>query len=378
VKVLRIIPFLDFGGVEQRIKLTMIGFKNVNTAYEMKTVVLGYGGIISEELNNLKFPVIILNKKVKIPNLVLIYSIVKIFLEEKPQIVHTSGAEANFHGLVAAWLVGTPVRIGEEIGFPNHDWKWRLVFKGIYMLSTKVIAISEAVKSRIVQLGEIRSSKVEVVYNPVSIESVEISKTLEDTQKSIIMENLRFASVERENPSFVFVTTCRLVLVKNLMTLILVFKKLVFNNSDMNLRLWIVGDGSEREFLEKLVRELNISQFVTFWGYQKGVIDFLSKADAFVLPSKSEGFSISLVEAMLAGLPCIVTEVGGPAEIIVPGETGFLINPNQPEALMEKMQTAIFMSDEERSQMGLNAKKAAKIYSVPNYIANLLKVYEKK
>ena len=83
--------------------------------------------------------------------------------------IHCSGAEANFHGLLAGKLEGVPVRIGEEIGFPKHDWMWRMIFGLTYKLAHQVIGISEAVKQRVVDLGEVDREKVRVVYNPVAL-----------------------------------------------------------------------------------------------------------------------------------------------------------------------------------------------------------------
>ncbi len=355
LKIIRVVPLLDFGGVEQRLKHTVTGFDQLPD-YEISIVVLGNKGRASEEIQVLGNKPVHFNESIKIPNFQLIYRLYHFFKRTKPDVVHTSASEANFHGLIAATLARVPIRIGEEIGFPNHDWKWKIIFKWVYSLATKVIAISESVKNRIIELGEVKKEKVEVVYNPVSIKEFGEAQPLDDNQ------------------AFVFVTTCRLVPVKNLDLLIQVFDRLL--KEHQNLKLWIIGEGPERLTLESQVKQLGIESNITFWGFQRDVIPFLIQANAFVLPSLSEGFSISLVEAMLCGLPCIVTNQGGPTEIVDHGKTGFLIDPLNQDQIRDTMNTVLNLSNDQRQTIGFSAKQAAQKYSVSNYINRLLEVYE--
>jgi glycosyltransferase involved in cell wall biosynthesis len=369
LKVIRIVPLLDFGGVEQRIKLTAKGMDQFDDVH-FGIIVLGAGGRISNELEIGGQKLWILDRNIKIPNPILIFDLVRLLKKERPDVIHTSGSEANFHGLIAAWITKVPVRVGEEIGFPNHDWKWRLIFRWVYTIATKVIAISAAVKRKILEMGEVVEEKVEVVYNPVEIGNMEIGLI----RGGDIGE---FQDIHGENykNTFVFVTSCRLVPVKNLDTLIRVFAEMISKVNGLKTKLWIVGDGPEREKLESLVVHLSITSQVIFWGFQENVTSFLLNADAFVLPSFSEGFSISLVEAMLCGLPCIVTNQGGPPEIIQEGRTGFLIDPNSKFELEQKMEKILFMSKDEREEIGRAAKIDAERYSVENYVDRLVGIY---
>lgn len=380
LKIVRIVPLLDFGGVEQRIKHTVLRFNTFSEGY-LKIIVLGGEGMISQELQLSGTLPIHLNQNFKIPNTLLIFKLYRLLKNMQPDVVHTSASEANFHGLIAAKMAGVPVRIGEEIGFPNHDWKWRLLFKWVYKSATKVIAISQAVKHRIVELGEVEEEKVEVVYNPVEIRRKLIDFSLRSSvrnDKDRLMGERNadlITRLKKDTNSFVFVTTCRLVQVKNLGTLIKVFAEIVEENQDKGLKLWIVGDGPERENLKFLERELGIQENVVFLGFQEDVVPFLEQADVFVLPSFSEGFSISLVEAMLCGLPCIVTNQGGPSEIVEDGDTGYLINPYQADDLKNKMIEILKLSNEQRQLIGERAQEAGKKYSVENYVKKLMEVY---
>jgi glycosyltransferase involved in cell wall biosynthesis len=357
IKILRIIPFLDFGGVEQRIKLTAVAFESIPNV-ELIIVVLGRGGHVSHSLEQYGIKFIILGQQIKIPNFTIILKLFRIIKDQNPNVVHCSGAEANFHGLIAAKWAGVPLKIGEEIGFPKHHLIWRLIFKMTYLCADKVIGISRSVVEKIVSMGEVPSKKTIVVYNPVGIDTIKSPLP----PKSLI---------------FTFITVCRLVPIKNLEFLLNAFSLLIAKTGSQKVHLHILGRGPEKDNLIELCCKLEILNQVFFLGYQENIIPYLRHADAFVLPSFSEGFSISLVEAMLCKLPCIVTKIGGPSEIIHEGKTGFLIDPYNIHNLLLSMENIYAMPPEERNLIGTMAEKDARErFSVDRYVAELLKVYK--
>jgi glycosyltransferase involved in cell wall biosynthesis len=98
------------------------------------------------------------------------------------------------------------------------------------------------------------------------------------------------------------------------------------------VQLTIVGDGPTRQLLEDQVTELGIRDAVVFAGAADDVRPFLADVDLFVLPSRSEGISLALLEAMATGLPVVATDVGGNREVITEA-TGALVPPEQPGRL---------------------------------------------
>jgi glycosyltransferase involved in cell wall biosynthesis len=100
-----------------------------------------------------------------------------------------------------------------------------------------------------------------------------------------------------------------------------------------DLRLWMVGDGTERSRLEALAANLGISPGVTFWGQQLDVAPFFSAADLFIMSSISEGLPISLLQAFSIGLPAIVTDVGGMAEAVRLGQAGVIVTPESADEM---------------------------------------------
>jgi glycosyltransferase involved in cell wall biosynthesis len=98
-------------------------------------------------------------------------------------------------------------------------------------------------------------------------------------------------------------------------------------------RLVIAGDGEERDALEEFSRRLGVTGQVEFLGFSRDVDPLMRSFDVFVLPSLTEGISLTILEAMAAAKPVITTRVGGNPEVVIDGRTGILVPPQDPDAL---------------------------------------------
>jgi glycosyltransferase involved in cell wall biosynthesis len=357
MKVIRLATSLNFGGVEKRIEISSAEFKKRNEV-SLYVVAIGGGGAIADSLEKLNVNTILLKHKPAIPNFKAISSLYKLFKTVKPDVVHTSGAEANFHGLIAAYFAGVKVRIGEEIGFPNHKFVWRVIFNIVYRFANNVIGISDAVAKKIVALGEVSVNKTTVVYNPVELADIDFNQKKKPTDE------------------FVFITVSRLVAIKNLDNLLRAFKQACDDVSKPNIKLHIVGSGPEQHALEQLSAALGIANKVIFKGFHNDVLPLLLQADGYILPSYSEGFSIALVEAMQAQLVCLATNVGGPVEIIDNNVTGMLIDPHSIDDMKAKILTAINLTLQQRVDMGAAARlDVLRRFTPKRYVDDLLNLY---
>jgi glycosyltransferase involved in cell wall biosynthesis len=104
-----------------------------------------------------------------------------------------------------------------------------------------------------------------------------------------------------------------------------------------NVRVVWIGDGSLRESLRQKATELGVADRLVLPGWQHDARSSLCGFDLFVLPSIYEGFPLAILEAMAAGLPCVVSDVDGVAEAVVDGETGFVCPPNATEMWLERI-----------------------------------------
>ncbi len=351
--VIHVLTSLDFGGVEHRMEVLAGALGHSKMRH--KFVAIGKGGAAETRLRELGFEVCCLGLPAKIPSPVALTSLVRFFLREKPVVVHAHGAEADFHGLIAAWIARVPVRIGEEIGIPAHSRKAKAIFRTTYGTAHKVIGVSQVVAEWLVSSGEVPRSKAVRIDNPV--------QPPEQSERSVDKpERFRIGFVGRLEP------------VKNPVGLLDAFVELA--QSGMDAELWFIGDGSQREVLKQRIAQNGLEERVTLWGYQRNPPDFIRKCHVFLQPSLSEGFSNALVEAMGCEVPVIGTAVGSAPEIVVQEVTGWLIPNPSHDLLVQAIRDAWQLGTAHLAQMGIEARKSVEgRYSPKQYVERLEKLY---
>jgi L-malate glycosyltransferase len=130
-----------------------------------------------------------------------------------------------------------------------------------------------------------------------------------------------------------------------------------------SLRVAIVGDGPLRKELEDQAGDLGLGRNVVFLGHRNDVAEWLRRARIFVLTSDSEGLALSAIEASMAGLPCVVSDVGDLADLVVDGRNGWRVPRRNPEALAHRILD--LLGDPERlAAFSRAAEEAARPYSV--------------
>ena len=181
------------------------------------------------------------------------------------------------------------------------------------------------------------------IYIPNCIESI--------PKKLSKLNEKRLISVGRLSPE------------KGYLDLLKVYKQL--RNDYPNWVLDIIGDGKERDNLEKYIKNNNLEKYVTLHGFQgKEYIDkLMNKSSIYLMTSFTESFGIVLIEAMSHGLPCIAfSSAEGAREIINSGENGYLIKNRNYEMMIKKISDLI-ENPEERKKIGKNARKSIKKYT---------------
>ncbi|MCX7985283.1 MAG: N-acetyl-alpha-D-glucosaminyl L-malate synthase BshA, partial [Bacteroidetes bacterium] len=126
-------------------------------------------------------------------------------------------------------------------------------------------------------------------------------------------------------------------------------------------KLILAGDGPDRTECERLVRELNIKDDVYFLGKQEAVVDILNASDLFIMPSQSESFGLSALEAMACGIPTITTSIGGLPELVVHNETGYIAEIGDVER-MAKYAIDLLTNPNKYKKFSENARKRAVEY----------------
>lgn len=312
MKVIHVFSSLGYGGVETH--AVTIAKYSAGNSFKPIFCALNKGGQAADKIKNLGFKVTIMGCKPKIPSLKLLVKLILFFRKERPDVVHTHGGEANFHGLLAAFIARVPIRVGEEIGIPTHSDLAKVVYKFIYSFSTHVVAISDSVKDWLISSGEARKDKVKRIYNPVDKQVLDTIFSPPDPN-----EKFRLAFVGRLEP------------VKNPLSLISAVSLL--QGKGLPVELWLVGDGSLMGECLSLSSKLGLGDSVKIHGYSEDPFSLIAQCNLYVQPSITEGFGIALVEAMICKTPVLATSVGGAPEIISHGANGWLTEYTDSESL---------------------------------------------
>jgi glycosyltransferase involved in cell wall biosynthesis len=218
-----------------------------------------------------------------------------------------------------------------------------------------VVCVSRALCEDVAKELGIESSFLRTVYNGVAVGSPS-------------PRPVRAAS------GFRFVAVGRLVAVKNLGMLIEAFATVAKNHTDATLR--IVGDGPERDFLERRVAEMKLAGRIAFSGFVDDIDAVMRDADAVVLSSLSEGMPMSILEAMRAGLPVIATRVGGIPEIVIDGRTGILVASKDTRALANAMESLIGNRDAAARMGQAGYERLTDSFSIERMIAAYEELYQ--
>lgn len=161
---------------------------------------------------------------------------------------------------------------------------------------------------------------------------------------------------------------------KNVPFLLNTFASLARERSQV--RLWLVGDGPQRNLLQQQVIQLDLTGKVRFTGQIPNVSDYLMASDGFVLPSRIEGLSNALLEAMSHGLPCVATAVGGNPDLIHSGKNGWLVPPEDPNALYETLKRVSDNSDAARAAGHAARATIAERFTIDQVADKYLDLYD--
>ncbi len=224
-------------------------------------------------------------------------------------VLHTCDVYSNIFGLPGGALATVPVRIGSRRGLIETPGLQR-VQRYAYTAAHRVVANSQAGAARL-RLEGVPAAKIEVIHNGIDLASFAACRYPAHPRRIVTVACLR-----EEKRIDVLIAAAPTVLAKY-----------------PDAEFWIIGDGSCREELLTLTRDLGVSARFRFLGHREDVAALLSEAHLFVLPSRSEAFPNAVTEAMAAGLPVVATAVGGIPELVTDGQTGRLVPTGDPMAL---------------------------------------------
>ena len=246
---------------------------------------------------------------------------------------------------------------GSDVPGFNERFSFQYIFlkpiiKRVWKSAVAVIANSQGLKELALETD--RNAKIGVIYNGVNVEDFSPRN-------------------ERENGDIIILSVARLIKRKGIDDLIRAVPAIV--KAHKNIKLIIIGEGNIENELKALAQKLKVSKYIDFLGYvpPNEISNYYSSSDIFVLPSKNEGMSNTVLEAMASGLPIVTTDTGGTQELI--DENGIIIPSEEPDAISKAVLNLI-NNDKLRENMGMKSRKIAESMSWKNVAQNYFEMHK--
>jgi len=325
--VLYVIDGMDFGGGERVFLQLAIGLKN---HYHISTATTG-GMIFERHLHSSgiqSYPVPMASQFFFKP----VCRLVHIIKKNKIDFIHSQGSRADFFARIAGSIAGVPYNVC-TIAAPIEKFDIGIIHKGIYRFLDRLtencvdrfIVVSDALEKLLTVKRKIFGKRVVKIYNGIELQKYHSSGTF---------DNLR---IELGIPGNAFLIGAigRIIPSKGLEYLIEAMKVILVTHPEA--RLIIVGEGPVKDDLITKCKIMGIKDQVIFSGFIDDIRKVLVSIDLLAFPSLSEGFPMTILEAMAMEKPIIATCIDGVMEQISDAVEGLLVPPGNSEALMQAM-----------------------------------------
>jgi len=253
----------------------------------------------------------------------------RVMRRERPDMVHSMTPKAGLISMMAGWLTGVPVRVHT---FTGLVWPTATGFKRRVLMATDWLTCACA--THIIPEGE--GVKSDLLNHHITRKPLKVLGY--GNVRGIDLERFKPYDQDKRQPDcFTFVFVGRIVRDKGINELVKAFDRLHQENG--NTRLILVGpreDDLDPVLPETLTR-IDQGNGIEAVGRQSDVKPIYAQADALVFPSYREGFPNVVIEAGAMGLPSIVTDINGSREIIIDGQNGVIVPPQDDQALYQAM-----------------------------------------
>ena len=275
----------------------------------------------------------------------------------------TKGIVRDLFFIIVSWRLGRKIilQIHSEIDFNKYPKIIKWIARQVFPLSNKILVFSKNDMKKIEMLAP--KEKIKILQNAVKVD--DFTSKDKSFKKDL--------SIPEDGGVILFLS--RLIKEKGVYDLIESITTVA--KEYKNVYFIIAGEGPERNRMEMICKEKGIEKQVRFTGHvnNKNLLKAYSCADIFVLPTYSEAMPMVILEALAAGLPIISTPIGAIPDIIKDGINGFLIEPNSPKQLAEKI-LFLLHNEETKKRIGeVNIQLAKNEYDVKVILNKLEQLY---
>jgi sugar transferase (PEP-CTERM/EpsH1 system associated) len=334
-----VVHTFDFGGVERCIARIVNGLDSTRT--EPLIVCLNRNGDAAQWIARPHVPILEIGKRSG-NDLKAVRRLARVLREQRVDIVHSHNWPTLVETMVARRWAGVPVHVHAEHGliFDDRDasrWRsalrWRLA-RWALRRTDAVVAIARSVRDRLVSHAGLAPESIHWIPNGVDPQNTEGNRRQREALR---------ASLGIGPGDWAVGSVGRLAPVKDFATAIEAVRRLAAQGIDVHLVL--VGDGPSRESLAAEAARHGLQERVHLVGQQLDVSPWLAALDVYVNSSVSEAMNLGILEAMSAGLPCAVSDVGDNAWLVEGeegcGRCGLVVPPSSPERLAEALGTLL-------------------------------------
>ncbi len=300
-------------------------------------------------------PVYSLDMRRGVPDPRATLRLAKLIRSFNPDVVHAHMVHANLLARLTRLVCSIPVvictahnlRETSEKGGPT--WHKELLYRITDFLADRTTIICNAAYQRYIDTKAVPAAKLQMVPNGVDTDRFAPSSEVRERVRKEL--NL--------GDSFIWLAVGRLVEQKDYPNLLSALEQM----PEGNWRVLIAGNGPLEAALKARVAELALMDRVQFIGTRSNMEQLFNACDAYVMSSRFEGLSMALLEAAAAGLAAVVTDVGGNRDLVLDGETGYVVPPANSQALATAMTRLMELPDTERREIGAFARR----HCVENY-----------
>ncbi len=336
--------------------------------WDMEVCVLHDVGILGRELISEGYTVHSFDwRKERLSNLQVMLKMYRLLHERKVDLIHS-------HNL-SPWYFSTfgslPIRHIRQCvtihGFlwQFDAWKRKLMYSLLSLFTDKIITVSENIRPQFAGIPFLNADKIQNIVNGVNIPEFDPGFDRIEKRKSIGLSE----------KDFVIGTVGRISPEKNIGMQIQLLHQLLPHIP--NLKLVVVARKYPLfiyEQLQAMVNQFHLQDNVIFTDMRRDVPELLKTFDIFIMTSFSEATSLALLEAMAAGLPAAVSNVGGNSNIITHERNGILFPVNDLDFLKKQM-ISLYQDEGKRKQLALHSRKTGENYSIPNMVQAYDRLY---
>lgn len=361
LNILHLIETSEPGGAET--VLAYIADNLDKDRYRSIVCVLEHGWL-TDHLDNLGIPHVMIENRWSYDP-VFLFKLLRLIRREKIDLIHSHEFMMTVYGSVAARIARIPHvgTIHGKVYYPNKQRRVQML-RMAAKLCSRLIAVSDDLNNFLTTLLNVRSGKIETLYNGIDLEKYRSASSREKSRERLGLHD----------KSIVLGTVGSLFEVKGLPYLL--EATVILKDKYPHLSLLIAGEGNREDSLKTLADQLNLGDTVRFLGFRDDIPDILQAVDIYVCSSISEGLSLSILEAMALSKPIVATNVGGNPELIVDGDNGFLV-PAKDSARLAGAIADLIDSPEKELQFGTRSRDIVeKRFSLLRMVHDYEKLYE--